>query len=70
MGLFCYHLKLTTPRRDERGEYQRCLDCGGRLPWAWPDAAKSHAKGMHTGKIEASCSRSPNRFWQLLRKSA
>jgi hypothetical protein len=32
---WCLHLKQTTPRRDEQGEYCRCLECGARLPWAW-----------------------------------
>lgn len=33
--MWCRHRKQTSPRRDERGEYCRCLDCGTRLPWSW-----------------------------------
>ena len=35
MNALCWHTNQTTPRRDEQGEYCRCLDCGGRLPWSW-----------------------------------
>jgi hypothetical protein len=35
--MLCGHMKQTTPRRDDEGEYRRCLDCGGRIPWSWPD---------------------------------
>ena len=28
----CPHRKLMQPRRDEIGDYQRCLGCGARLP--------------------------------------
>jgi hypothetical protein len=34
---WCQHHHQTTPRRDEDGEYRRCLDCGERLAWSWPD---------------------------------
>ncbi|MBI4458584.1 MAG: hypothetical protein HY648_00825 [Acidobacteria bacterium] len=37
MGFWCQHRNQTTPRRDEEGEYRRCLDCGLRLPWSWAD---------------------------------
>ena len=37
MSLWCHHPNQTTPRRDERGEYRRCLDCGVRIAWAWGD---------------------------------
>lgn len=37
MSLWCSHRNQTTPRRDERGEYCRCLECGGRIPWSWPN---------------------------------
>lgn len=38
MGIFlCDHPHQTTPRRDEAGEYRRCLDCGERLAWSWAD---------------------------------
>jgi hypothetical protein len=33
--LFCRHRHRTTPRRDDAGEYRRCLDCGYRIPWSW-----------------------------------
>jgi len=35
MGLWCRHRLQTSPRRDEAGEYCRCLDCGKRIAWAW-----------------------------------
>jgi len=35
--ILCKHRKQTTPRCDEEGEYRRCLDWGGRLPWSWPE---------------------------------
>jgi len=31
--MFCSHKHRTTPRKDRRGEYERCLDCGARLAW-------------------------------------
>ena len=34
---WCYHKHQTSPRRDEHGEYCRCLDCGCRVPWSWGD---------------------------------
>lgn len=37
MGFWCRHRNPTTPRRDEDGEYRRCLECGARIPWAWRD---------------------------------
>ena len=37
MSLWCSHREQTSPRRDEVGEYRRCLECGARLAWAWPD---------------------------------
>jgi hypothetical protein len=37
MRLWCHHRNQTSPRRDERGEYRRCLDCGARLAWSWSD---------------------------------
>lgn len=33
----CRHKRTTWPRRDEEGEYIRCLDCAERIPWAWND---------------------------------
>jgi hypothetical protein len=38
MMTICRHSKRTTPRQDEQGSYQRCLDCGARLPWSWGDS--------------------------------
>ncbi len=35
--LDCKHRHQTTPRKDERGEYRRCLDCSARIPWSWCD---------------------------------
>ncbi len=35
--LFCTHKSQTTPRRDDEGEYRRCLECGARIPWAMPE---------------------------------
>ena len=37
MDLFCRHQNQTTPRRDENGSYRRCLECGARISWTWPD---------------------------------
>jgi len=36
---FCKHKnsERLMPRRDERGEYRRCLDCGRRFPWSWEE---------------------------------
>ena len=31
------HGNETTPRKDEKGEYRRCLHCGARIPWSWRD---------------------------------
>ncbi len=30
----CPHKHTTTPRRDEAGEYVRCLRCTARLAWS------------------------------------
>lgn len=35
---FCRHRHKTTPRSDAQGDYERCLDCGRRLPWSWADS--------------------------------
>lgn len=35
MGLWCRHSNQTWPRKDDEGEYCRCLDCGHRIPWSW-----------------------------------
>jgi len=35
--IWCRHQNQTMPRRDEAGEYRRCLDCTERIPWCWPD---------------------------------
>ncbi len=35
--IWCRHRNQTMPRRDEAGEYRRCLDCTERMPWCWPD---------------------------------
>jgi len=37
MSLWCWHQNQTSPRRDEQGEYCRCLDCGARIAWQWRD---------------------------------
>jgi hypothetical protein len=37
MIFWCHHVNQTTPRRDATGEYRRCLDCGERIAWSWPD---------------------------------
>ena len=39
MGFWCRHRNQTRPRRDEEGEYLRCLECGARIPWSWPKSA-------------------------------
>jgi hypothetical protein len=40
MEFWCRHHNQTTPRKDGRGEYRRCLDCGVRIPWSWPGERK------------------------------
>jgi hypothetical protein len=37
MGIWCRHPNQTSPRRDDLGEYCRCLECGARLPWSWQE---------------------------------
>ena len=37
MSIWCRHRNQTMPRRDEEGEYRRCLDCAARIAWSWPD---------------------------------
>ena len=37
MSLWCRHQNQTVPRKDEQGEYCRCLECGRRIPWSWAD---------------------------------
>jgi len=44
MDHWCYHRSQTTPRRDEDGEYRRCIECGKRIPWAWQS---SFSRGAH-----------------------
>ena len=58
MGFWCLHLKQTLPRKDEEGEYRRCLDCGARILWSWPD-------GVHVrpGLL------APPRYWEALCQS-
>lgn len=31
--MLCFHKHVTWPRSDEEGCYQRCLDCGARIPY-------------------------------------
>lgn len=35
MSFWCWHPRQTTPRRDEEGNYRRCLECGARIAWRW-----------------------------------
>jgi len=41
MNLWCQHRNQTSPRRDNEGEYCRCLDCGARIAWSWPEDSPS-----------------------------
>ena len=38
--MFCFHNNVTSPRRDEKGTYIRCLDCTKRISWKWKDTRK------------------------------
>lgn len=40
------HRNQTTPRKDEQGEYRRCLDCGKRIPWSWDQCEKCEGEGL------------------------
>ena len=50
MGSWCLHRNQTTPRRDDEGEYCRCLECGERLPWSWPDGFP-HGEKRHPSRL-------------------
>ena len=69
MNILCFHQKRTTPRRDKLGEYCRCLECGGRLPWSWPDDPP-----IPTPKLRHSITSSLDQFamkiWKAEKKSA
>jgi hypothetical protein len=36
----CFHKKQTSPRKDKKGEYVACLECGTRISWSWGDRCK------------------------------
>jgi hypothetical protein len=63
MDILCFHHKQTTPRRDEEGEYRRCLECGGRIPWAWPDDFQIRSPKQSQSRLTAVA-------WKPERKSA
>lgn len=68
--LLCLHQNQTTPRRDEQGEYRRCLECGGRIPWSWADDFPIRAPKPSQPSEAPSFSRAAMAGWKLERKSA
>ncbi len=50
--MFCRHKLQTTPRRDEAGEYRRCLDCGTRIRWSLPDGPEFHPQITQMTQME------------------
>ncbi len=52
MMTFCRHKHQALPRRDEEGEYRRCLDCGNRIPWAFADGPEFHPRVMPLTQAE------------------
>lgn len=74
MAMFCGHPRQTTPRRDEAGEYRRCLECGERLAWSWPDDFPIHPPKLLQPQVVSSRGPSLVRraiaVWQQERKSA
>lgn len=73
MRMLCSHPHQTTPRRDEAGEYRRCLDCGDRLAWSWPDDFPIHPPKLVQQRVQPagpSLVRRPVAVWEQQRKSA
>jgi len=66
----CTHPKQTTPRRDAEGEYRRCLDCGGRVPWAWADDFPIPPPRLIQPQRTTPITRKLETVWDARRKSA
>lgn len=56
----CRHAHQSMPRRDEKGTYLCCLDCGWRIPWFWPDRFRIKPPRL-------TCDRKPNSAEELER---
>jgi len=73
MGMLCNHPHQTTPRRDDVGEYRRCLECGERLAWSWPDDFPIHPPKLMQARVTSAgptLVRRPVTAWEQRRKSA
>lgn len=70
MSILCRHRTQTTPRRDEKGEYRRCLDCGIRLSWSWPDDFPIGPPRQAHSRAELTLGRTTTVVWEVSRKSA
>ena len=70
LGILCTHKHQTTPRRDVEGEYRRCLDCGGRLAWAWPDDFPIRPPRSMERHVSSAQSWAATLAWEASRKSA
>ena len=70
MGPWCQHRNQTTPRRDEEGEYRRCVECGKRIPWAWPSGGMARATRMVEPPRTATLLQALTAAWRTVRKSA
>ena len=68
--VLCRHQTLTTPRRDERGEYRRCLDCGTRLAWSWGDDFPILPPRPAQALAEFPMRQAARLVWDASRKSA
>lgn len=71
MGLWCRHRNQTSPRRDEQGEYLRCLECGERIPWSWPDRSPTiRPPKMVQSRATSSAGRTLAVVWDAQKKPA
>ena len=64
MDLWCRHRKQTSPRRDDKGEYCRCLDCGKRIPWSWPDRFSIRPPKMIQSRVPSAPGQTPTVIWK------
>lgn len=67
---WCLHQKQTTPRRDERGEYRRCLECGRRIPWSWADSFPIRSPKLSQPPAASALGQLAVAVWKPGRKSA
>jgi hypothetical protein len=70
LGILCNHTNQTTPRRDEQGEYRRCLECGGRLPWSWPDDFRIGPPKLLQPRVSPTLRWPATLVWESRRRSA